>query len=114
VKADLARLVAVLQAMGPVAVESAGEELATLEQERKLFEDRLEHLREWAVPLDRAAALAKYFVKNWAGLGELLADADGNQKHAIVRHFVEVIELHPDGPMERKGPSSFDCFRKPS
>ncbi len=27
-----------------------------------------------------------------------MAAADGDQKHAIVRHFVEVIELYPDGP----------------
>lgn len=103
VKADIARLVAVLRRMGPDAVGSVGEELTALEQERKLYEARLEQLRERAVPLDQTASLAKNFIKNWSGLGELLAAADGDQKHAIVRHFVEVIELHSNDPSGKEG-----------
>lgn len=41
------------------------------------------------------AAMAKAFIKNWKGLGELLAVADGDQQREILQHFVEVIEVHP-------------------
>jgi hypothetical protein len=73
-----------------------------LDIEKRQCGSRLEQLRDRAVPLDRAAAMAKAFIQNWTGLGELPAAVDGDQQHAIVRHFVEVVEPRPsDMPASR-------------
>ena len=39
--------------------------------------------------------MTKAFVRELDGLGDRLAAPNGDQQNAIVRHFVEVIELHP-------------------
>jgi hypothetical protein len=89
--------------MGTAAVASVHDGLKALEIEKEQYETRLQQLGERKMPLDRTAAMAKAFVENWSGLGRLLAVADDDQKHAIVRHFVEVIEQHPSDRAGKQG-----------
>lgn len=103
VKAEIGRLVSVLRSMGTAALESIQDELGRLEGERKDFERRIAELENQATPVDQLTAMAKKFIENWSGLGELLAAADGDQRREILQHFVEVIEVHPTDEQGRAG-----------
>jgi hypothetical protein len=76
VKAGIGRLVAVLKEMGTLALESIQDELGRLETEKHDLEVKLEELLDQKTPLDQVTAIAKTFIQNWQGLGELLQEAE--------------------------------------
>lgn len=103
VKAEIGRLVAVLKEMGTGVLESIRDELARLEQEKRDLQDRLEELQEEKTPLDQVMALAKKFIENWPGVGDLLKQATGDEQRVIIEQHVEVIQLTPTAPDGKSG-----------
>lgn len=95
VKAEIGRLVAVLKEMGTGALESIRDELARLEKEKRELQRRLDELQEQKTPLDQVMVLAKKFIENWPGVGDLLKEATGDEQRVIIEQHVEVIQLTP-------------------
>jgi hypothetical protein len=103
VKAEIGRLVAVLKEMGTGALESIRDELARLENEKRELQDRLDELQEQKTPLDQVMALAKKFIENWPGVGDLLKEATGDEQRVIIEQHVEVIQLTPTATDGKSG-----------
>jgi hypothetical protein len=103
VKAEIGRLVAVLKEMGTGVLESIRDELGRLEQEKRELQDRLDELQEQKTPLDQVMALAKKFIENWPGVGDLLKEATGDEQRIIIKQHVEVIQLTPTAPDGKSG-----------
>jgi hypothetical protein len=103
VKAEIGRLVGVLKEMGTGALESIRDELTRLEHEKRELQDRLEELQEQKIPLDQVMALAKKFIENWPGVGDLLKEATGDEQRIIIEQHVEVIQLTPTAPDGKSG-----------
>lgn len=103
VKAEIGRLIAVLKELGTQALDSIREELARLELEKRDLQTRLDGLQQQKTPWDQMMALAKRFIENWSGLGELLQHATGDEQRAILEQYVEVIQLRPMGNDGKSG-----------
>jgi len=103
VKAETGSLVAVVKEMGTGALESIRDELAALEQEKRELQRRLDELQEQKTPLDQVMALAKKFIENWPGVGDLLKQATGDEQRVIIEQHVEVIQLTPTAPDGKSG-----------
>jgi site-specific DNA recombinase len=101
--AEIGRLVAVLKEMGTGSLESIRDELARLEHEKRERQDRLEELQEQKTPLDQVMALAKKFIENWPGVGDLLKEATGEEQRIIIEQHVEVIQRTPTAPDGKSG-----------
>jgi len=101
--AEIGRLVAVLKEMGTGSLESIRDELARLEHEKRELQDRLEELQEQKTPLDQVMALAKKFIENWPGVGDLLKEATGEEQRIIIEQYVEVIQRTPTAPDGKSG-----------
>jgi hypothetical protein len=103
VKAEIGRLIAVLKEIGTGALESVQDELARLEQERRELHDRSEGLHQQKMPLDQVMTLAKKFIENWPGVGDLLKEATGDEQRIIIEQHVDVIQLTPTTPDGKSG-----------
>ena len=77
-KAEMGRLVSVLRSMGTAAVGSIQDELGRLASERNDCERRIAELENQATTVDQLTAMAKSFIENRSGTGELWNAADGN------------------------------------
>ena len=88
---------------------AAQDELARLEGERKDFERRISELENQATLANQVTTMAKTFIENWKGLGELLAAADGDQQREILQHFVG--QTRPRGDVDDlAGPEPLEVF----
>lgn len=103
VKAEIGRLIAVLKELGTQALDSIRDELARLEQEKQDLQIRLDGLQQQKTPWDQMMDLAKKFIENWSGLGELLEHATGDEQRAVLEQYVEVIQLRPMGSDGKSG-----------
>jgi site-specific DNA recombinase len=103
VKAEIGRLVAVLKEIGTNAPASIRDELVLLEAEKQELSGKLTELLERKTPWDLVMSLAKKFVENWSGVGELIQQATPDERRAILEQFVEVIQLTPSGKGDGSG-----------
>ncbi len=60
--------------------------------------------------MTRISEDAKAFIQTWQDVGELLDAATHEERLLILRHYVEVIELHPSGPKSRSGTYALRLF----
>jgi site-specific DNA recombinase len=95
VKAEIGRLVAVLKEIGTGALDSVRDELTRLEEEKRELKARLDRLQHQKSPLDQVMELAKKFIENWSGVGELLKQGTEDERRVILEQFVEVVQLNP-------------------
>jgi site-specific DNA recombinase len=93
-KADIGRLVEVLKSTGAKGLPSVQSELMRLEAEDCRLNRQLRELARRKEPLSRITDDAKTFIRNWADVGELLDVATEEEKTQLIRHYVEVVELH--------------------
>jgi hypothetical protein len=93
-KADIGRLVEVLKSTGAKGLPSVQAELTRLEAEDSGLTRQLRELAKRQEPLSRITDDAKAFIQNWADVGELLDVATEEEKTQLIRHYVEVVELH--------------------
>ena len=103
VKAELGKLLAVLKEKGTDVWKSIQDEMTRLESEQQDLESKLEELRYQQTPLDQVTAVARKFIENWDGLGELLQQATGDERRVLLEQFVEVIQLIPTHDDPKKG-----------
>ena len=103
VKAEIGKLVAVLKNSESQVFESIREEMARLETEKQDLEAKLRDLQKAKTPLDQVTAVAKTFVENWHGLGDLLQVMTGDERRTVLEQYVEVIQLKPAADDPKKG-----------
>jgi site-specific DNA recombinase len=103
VKSEIGKLVAVLKNAESQVFESIREEMTRLESEKRELEAKLRELQESKTPLDNVTALAKTFIQNWQGLGELLRATTGDERRTLLEQFVEVIQIAPSAEDAKKG-----------
>lgn len=77
-KAEMGRLVSVLRSMRTAALGNIQDELGRLASERNDCERRIAELENQATTVDQLTAMAKSFIENRSGTGELWNAADGN------------------------------------
>ncbi len=110
VKAEIGKLVAVLKDSGNQIFESIRDELSQLESEKRNLETKLRELQQTKTPLDQVTALAKTFIENWQGLGDLLPDTTGDERRALLEQYVEVIQMTATGDDAKKGTYAMRLF----
>ncbi len=89
---EIGNLVGVLRNMGDGAPESIGEELRSLETEKKQLRGKLNELAAQKRDLKGLDELEQQFLDSWRGLGDLLKLATPEEQRKLIRHLVEVIE----------------------
>lgn len=109
-KADIGRLVEVLKSLGAAGIDSVQTELTRLEREDKELGRRLMEISKRQEPMQRISDDAKAFIRTWADVGELLDAATHEERLLILRHYVEVIELHSDDPKGKTGTYAMRLF----
>lgn len=109
-KAAIGKPVTVLKDSGNQIFESIRDELNQLESEKRDLESKSRELQQRKTPLDQVPALAKTFVENWQGLGELLQDITGDQRRALLEQYVEVIQTTPSREDAKKGTYAMRLF----
>ena len=103
VKAEIGKLVSVLKNTGTQVFESIRDEMTKLESEKRDLEAELHELQEMKTPLDQVTSLAKTFIENWQGLGDLLRVITGDERRTVLEQFVEVIQMTPAAHDAKKG-----------
>jgi site-specific DNA recombinase len=93
VRADINRLLEVLKTLGTKGLPSVQDELGRLEQEETELRQRRQELSDRQVPLARVSDEARRFVETWKDVGELLDQATPDERHLILQHYIEVVEL---------------------
>ena len=110
VKAAIGKLVTVLMDSGNQIFESIRDELSQLESEKRDLESKLRELQQRKTPLDQVTALAKTFVENWQGLGDLLQNITGDERRTLLEQYVEVIQMTPSSDDAKKGTYAMRLF----
>lgn len=109
-KADIGRLVEVLKNLGAKALVSVQSELSRLETEERSLERQLKAVARRQEPLERITDDATIFIHNWGDVAELLDAATDEERTQLLRHYVEVVELHADDPEGRTGTYALRLF----
>jgi site-specific DNA recombinase len=109
-KADIGRLVEVLKSLGAKGLPSVQSELSRLETEERGLHKQLRELAKRQEPLSRITDDAKAFIRNWGDVGELLDSATEEERMLLIRHYVEVVELHAADPKGRTGTYAMRLF----
>ncbi|NQV23665.1 MAG: recombinase family protein [Rhodopirellula sp.] len=94
-RADITQLVEVLKSLGAEGLKSVEGELRQLEKEDKGLEERLKQIELEQQPAQRISADAKTFIESWEDVGEILDAATPEEQAQILRHYIDVLELHP-------------------
>ena len=109
-RADIGRLVEVLKSSGAKGLSSVQGELTRLETEDRELDRRLGQLAKRQKPLNQITEDARMFIQNWAEVDELLDAANEEEKTQIIRHYVEVIELHASDTKGETGTYAMRLF----
>lgn len=109
-KADIGRLIEVLKNLGAKGLGSVQSELSRLEEEERGILKQLRELGRRQEPLSRITEDAKAFIRSWGDVGELLDAATDEERMHLVRHYVEVVELHPSDPKGKSGTYAMRLF----
>ena len=109
-KADAGRLIEVLKHLGAKGLASVQSELSRLEDEERGLQKQLRELSRRQEPLARITDDAQAFIRNWGDIDELLDAASDEERTLLIRHYVEVIELHPSDAKGRTGTYAMRLF----
>ncbi len=109
-RADIGKLLEVLKSFGAAGVQSVQEELGRLERENTELGRTLRDIAQRQEPLQRINEDAKAFIRTWQDVGELLDAATREERLLILRHYVEVIEIHSADPKGRSGTYAMRLF----
>jgi site-specific DNA recombinase len=74
------------------------------------LERQLRTLARRQEPLERITDDATTFVRNWSDVAELLDAATDEERLQLLRHYVEVVELHADDTEGRTGTYAMRLF----
>ena len=85
-------------------------ELTRLETEERSLQEQLRSLARQQAPLERVTDDATTFIRNWSVVAELLDAATDEERMQLLRHYVEVVELHADVPEGRTGTYAMRIF----
>jgi site-specific DNA recombinase len=109
-KADIGRLIEVLKSLGAKALASVQAELQRLEREDKDIGRELAAIEKRQEPMERISEDATAFVRTWQDVGDLLDAATHEERLLILRHYVEVIELHSTDSKGKTGTYALRLF----
>lgn len=109
-KADISCLVEVLKSHGAKVLASVQAELTRLESEERGLQKQLRDLGRRQEPLLRITEDAKTFIRSWGDVGELLDAATEEERMLLLRHYVEVVELHATDAKGRTGTYALRLF----
>ncbi len=110
VKAEIGKLVTVLKNSGDQVFESIRDEMTRLESEKRDLESKLGQLQKTKTPLDEMTSIAKTFIQNWQGLGELLQGITSDERRTLLEQYVDVIQLSATDDDPKKGTYSMRLF----
>lgn len=99
-----------LKTLGVNAIASVQSELTRLETEERSLQQQLRSLTRQQEPLERITDDATTFIKNWSDVAELLDAATDEERMQLLRHYVEVVELHADDPEGKTGTYAMRLF----
>ena len=110
VKAEIGKLVSVLKNSGDQIFESIRDEMTRLESEKRDLETKLGQLQETKSPLDEVTSIAKTFIQNWQGLGDLFPEITPDERRTLLEQYVDVIQLSATDDDPKKGTYSMRLF----
>lgn len=109
-KADISRLMEVLKSLGAKGLPSVQAELTRLEQEELGIQRGLADVAKRQEPMTRISRDAKAFIRTWDDVGELLDAATAEEQALLLRHYVEVVELHATDEKGKTGTYALRLF----
>ncbi|MGC4004089.1 MAG: recombinase family protein [Pirellulales bacterium] len=108
--AEKGRLLEVLKAQGAKGLASVQGELERIESQEKVLKTELKKIATRQQPLQGVAQQAAEFMQNWAGIDQLFAEANPDELHAILQHFVDVLEIHSSDSKSKSGQYTLQLF----
>jgi archaellum component FlaC len=93
VQAEIQNLLEVLKNLGKSGLTNIRGELQELEQERETLKSEIKEMTEQESPLKRVSEAAREFIENWRDIGEILEEAEPDEKRCILHHFIQSITL---------------------
>ena len=93
VQAEIQNLLEVLKRMGNSGIASVGNELEKLEAERENLQQEIKVVSDQEAPLQRISKASREFIENWNDIGQLLAEANPDEKRCILHHLIQSLEL---------------------
>lgn len=109
-KADIGRLIGVLKSLGAVGLASVQTELKRLEQEETDIRRALAEIAKRQKPIERISHEAQAFIQTWNDVGELLEAATADEQAQLLRHYVEVVQLHSTDAKGKTGTYALRLF----
>ena len=110
VQAEIQNLLEVLKHMGKSGLASVETELKELELERKTLKSQIKEMTEQESPLKRVSDAAREFIENWRDIGEILEEAEPDEKRCILHHFIQSITLKFVDAKEKRAEYSLALF----
>ena len=109
-KADIGRLLEVLKSLGVNGLPSVQSELKRLEEEELGIRQGLAEIAKRQEPMTRISRDAKAFIQTWDDVGELLDAATAEEQALLLRHYVDVVELHATDEKGKTGTYALRLF----
>ncbi len=110
VQAAIQNLLQVLKHLGKSGLASVRDELKQLEDERETLKAQIKELTEQESPLKRVSDAAREFIENWQDIGEILAEAQPEEKRCILQHFIQSLVLRFVHAEEKRAEYSLALF----
>ncbi len=110
VQAEIQNLLEVLKHLGKSGLTSIKGELEGLEQERDTLKSQIREMTEQESPWKRVSDASREFIENWRGIGDLLEEAEPDEKRCILHHFIQSITLKFVDAMEKRAEYSLALF----
>lgn len=110
VQAEIQNLLEVLKHMGKSGLTSVESELKDLEQERETLKSQIKEMTEQESPLKRVSDAAREFIENWRDIGEILEEAEPDEKRCILHHFIQSLQLKFVDAQEKRAEYSLSLF----
>jgi len=107
---DISNLMGVLKNLGAEGLASVGEELKRLEREREALHAEAKSLGEQRTEAQGVNERAEAFLDSWKSVAQLFEHATPEEQRALIRLYVEVIEIRATDDKGKEGTYSLVLF----
>jgi hypothetical protein len=103
VKTEIDNLLQVLKQVGSEGLASVKDELDGLEQEQARLKEELNRLQSQRTEVSGVGEAGQRFLENWRNVAELFDHATGEEQRALIRLYVEAVEIEATDAKGRAG-----------
>lgn len=110
ITAEITKLLEVLKSLGADGIAAVSDELRRLEQEREDLRTEAKTLAKQRAKASGVGEKADAFLDNWRNVAQLFEHATPEEQRALIRLYVEVIEIRATDAKGKQGTYSLVLF----